>query len=497
MNKNSKLKKNIISGFLGQLITIILGIIVPRIFITSYGSDVNGLLGTISQIFTYMALLESGIGQAARNALYKPFQEKDIDGICTVATLATSYYRRFTLVYATGVILLAAFLPEFVKTNDDSKTIFFIVLLEGMSGVLSFYFIQTPSVILSVDGRNYINNEINLLNKFLTYFVKIVMASFGCSIVLLEIAYFILNTARVCFYKIYFSKNYFWIERKKLDKKLKLKDRNSYILTEIAGTVFNSTDMIILSMFVSTQLASVYSVYNMIYANLNLLMNTVYLSVVYILGRSYHSNIKKYAIVHDAFTTVFLGMMTALMSVCYILTIPFVSLYTRGIADVNYLYDKLPLCFSLVQIISWSRYISGNLTGIAGYAKQTSYVSIIEAVLNVVFSLLFVQKYGIVGALFGTVIALPLKVIWCIYISDKKVMKRSIAKSVRILGINYVLFAGVVFVSNMYPVHITSYLQFFAIAIAVTLGVGVIGILLNLWVNRDCWKIVKRYILSK
>lgn len=66
MNKKI-LFQNAITGFGGQLIAIILGLIVPRFFIMSYGSDANGLLSTITQIFTYMALLEAGIGQAARN----------------------------------------------------------------------------------------------------------------------------------------------------------------------------------------------------------------------------------------------------------------------------------------------------------------------------------------------------------------------------------------------------------------------------------------------
>ena len=71
MNKKSKLFKNVITGFGGQLIAIILGLIVPRFFIMSYGSDVNGLLSTITQIFTYMALLEAGIGPIIKNALFK------------------------------------------------------------------------------------------------------------------------------------------------------------------------------------------------------------------------------------------------------------------------------------------------------------------------------------------------------------------------------------------------------------------------------------------
>lgn len=51
---------------------------------------------------------------------------------------------------------------------------------------------------------------------------------------------------------------------------------------------FSSTDMIVLSTFISTQAASVYSVYNLVFSNLNLLLNTVYSSVSYILGQTYY-----------------------------------------------------------------------------------------------------------------------------------------------------------------------------------------------------------------
>ena len=65
-------KRNAVTGLITQLIIIALGLIVPRIMITNYGSDTNGLTNTLTQIFSYIALLESGIGQSTRNALYKP-----------------------------------------------------------------------------------------------------------------------------------------------------------------------------------------------------------------------------------------------------------------------------------------------------------------------------------------------------------------------------------------------------------------------------------------
>ena len=495
--KKSKIYKNVISGFGGQLIAIILGLIVPRFFITSYGSDINGLLSTITQIFTYMALLEAGIGQAAKNLLYKPFQEKDSDGISEIASVAKTYFRKFTIIYGVGIVVLALILPFALKTNVDNITIALIVLFEGMSGVISFYFIQTSSIIIGVDGKNYINNTITLLNKIAGYAVKIIMAALGLNIVLLQFVFFLVTVAKVFFYQIYFKKNYSWIKFKKTGKDIKLKDRNSYILTEICWTIFSSTDMIVLSTFVSTQLSSVYGIYNMIFANISMLVNSVFASVSYILGYSYHDSLDKYAKVHDSFNSIFLGLITILMSVCYVLTIPFVTLYTRGVTDVNYIYTSLPLMFCLIQLISWSRYTSGQLTGIAGYAKQTSYISLIEAILNLSLSIVFVHKYGIVGVTLATVIALPIKVIWCTYVADKKVIKRSYWKSISIIGINFLFFFGVVFLSRFYQPTISNYGQFFMWGIILTIVFGIVGMGLNLLVNKECWQVVRRYILKR
>jgi O-antigen/teichoic acid export membrane protein len=493
----SKILKNIITSFGGQFIIIVLGLIIPRLLISSYGSDVNGLLSTITQIFSYMALLEAGIGQAAKNLLYKPLKDKDNGEVSNIASIARLYFRKFTIYYGLCVVALAFILPFILKTNVDAITIWLIVFFEGMSGVISFYFIETPSVIISADGKNYINNGISLVNKIVGYFVKIIMASFGLNVALLQFVYFLVTIAKVFFYNTYFKKHYGWLAFKKVDSGIKLKDRNSYILSEICWTIFNSTDMIVLSMFVSTKISSVYSIYNMIFSNLTSVVTAIYMSITYLLAYAYHESISKYEKVHDAFNSIFIGVITILMSVCYVLIIPFVKLYTKDIADVEYIYNSLPVMFCLIQLLSWIRYTSGNLTGIAGYAKQTSYVSLAEALINLSLSILLAQKFGIIGVTLATIIALPLKVIWCTYVSDKKVMNRSYKKSVSIIGINFLLFFSVVLYSKFWQPSINSYSQFFIWGIILFIVIGAIGITLNLLVNKDCWSIVKKYYIEK
>ena len=484
-----KLVLNIMTGFGGQLIAIILGFIVPRLFITGYGSDVNGLLSTITQIFTYMTLLEAGIGQAAKNLLYKPFQENDRDGVSKIASTAKSYFKKFTIVYAIGVVILAFSLSFVLKTNVSSASISLIVLFEGMSGVISFYFIQTPSIIIGVDGKSYVNNGINLLNKIIGYAVKIIMASFGLNIILLQFVYFGVTVAKVFFYEVYFRKHYAWVSFNKNDKNIKLQDRNSYIVVEICWTIFSSTDMIVLSTFLSTQMSSVYGIYNMLFANISLLLNAVYTSVTYILGQTYHESKEKYILVHDAFNSVFFGMMTAVMIVCYLLTIPFVALYTRGVTDIDYINTSLPLMFCLIQLLSWSRYVSGNLVGVAGRIRKAVWVNVLEAVINLTCSIILVNKLDIVGVLFATVIALPVKLIYCNYVGDKIILGRSCRNTIKILGTNFLLFFIAVFLKSFIEINIDSYLMFLVYgAVLSCISVGVI-FLINALINPNMMRV--------
>ena len=57
--RSKKELKNIISSLLLQLVTVICGLILTRAIIGKYGSNVNGLISSITQFLTYITLLES------------------------------------------------------------------------------------------------------------------------------------------------------------------------------------------------------------------------------------------------------------------------------------------------------------------------------------------------------------------------------------------------------------------------------------------------------
>lgn len=492
--KKNRVFFNLFTGIFSQVVIIVLGLIVPKIIINNYGSDTNGLTSTITQIFSYLALLEAGISTAARNALYKPIKENDKEGVSFWMSSSRRYYRKISYIYLLAVAILSISLPFIFKTEVSYWTIFFYIIFEGITSIISFYFINTWTCFLGAKGDNYIVNTLALFNKLLCLGAKIILALLSVNIVYIQVGYFVASLIQLGIYYVYMKKKYSWIDYKKAPKDVKLKDRNAFIVNEIAWTIFSSTDMIILSTFVATTLASVYSVYNMVFIALNGLISSAYSSINYLLGQTFVEDIEKYKRIHDGFNSVFMALITALMGVCYFLIIPFIKLYTANITDVEYVYEWLPLLFCLVQMLSWSRYVAGNLVGIAGYAKQISVISLIEAIINVVVSIVLVNIWGITGVLLATVVALPIKVIICNYLADIKIMKRSSTRTIIILGVNFLLFGICVIIRPFVNFNINDFISFCKYGVILTLLFILVSAVVNIATNPSILKTMSNII---
>lgn len=496
MEQKGNFQRNIIVSVFGNVFLILLGIIVPRITIVSYGSDINGLLHTVTQIFVYLSLLEGGIGQAVKNLMYKPLAENDQQGISYAASIANNYYRRLTRYYAVGVVILSIVCPLVLKTNVDHLTVFLIIILEGIGGVVNFYFTAIYGYFLAAYGKSYVNQTTNIITSVIGYVVKIVLAINGVNIIFLQAAYCVLKIGLALFYRFYFRRYIPWLDLRAAPKEAKLPDRNYYVITEISWLAYSSTDMIVLSTFVSTVYSSIYAIYSLVFNCLNTVMNALYHGVNYYLSRSFHEDIEKYKRLHNAYTSVFFGGITALLCTAYVLLIPFIRLYTGGITDAEYVNTQLPVFFCLIQLLTWSRYVMGNLSGLAGYAKQASYVSIVEAAINIILSVMLVGRYGIVGVLIGSVAALPVKVVYLTWLCEHKIMKRSPFRYIGILMVNFALFAATVLCSRYFSPGISNYWEFIFYGVVVTLIYVCVSAVLNVAVNPDCIRILKE-IMSR
>ena len=113
--KDNRIKYNLLSGVLYQVVLIALSFLLPRLYLENFGSEVNGVLSTIKQIFVYMLLLESGVGLATTQALYKPVAENDIEKIKSLMDVYKTAYRIVAFVVAGIGLAILPFLNVLVK----------------------------------------------------------------------------------------------------------------------------------------------------------------------------------------------------------------------------------------------------------------------------------------------------------------------------------------------------------------------------------------------
>ena len=425
-SKRRNAKINAFFGFFNQFVILALGLLIPRLVLVNYGSEVNGLLTTVTQIFTYVALLESGIGNAAVNAFYKPIVENDRDAISDVFSATQKYFRKVTLLYALCVIVISVAYPFLVSSELDYATIFWVIFFQGMSGVITFYFSAAYRQLLTADGKYYIISTIHLIIYILSSVTKIVLMTFGISIVFLQVLNFVITCIQILIYVLVMRKKYAYLKTVSSPNMSALSERGAFVIHEVSSTIFSSTDALVLSTFCSLKVASVYSIYNMVFSSLSSLINSVNNGLNYILGHSYaEGDSKKYENTHDTYESIYMMSVFSIFTVAYILILPFVKLYTSGVEDIEYVDKLLPFLFVAIQLLSCSRAVASRLITISGHARATQMRSIIEAAINLVTSIILVNLVGIYGVLLGTIVALLYRSNDIIIYANKKILKRS------------------------------------------------------------------------
>lgn len=93
INKKRSVYNLLFSAF-GQIVTIAFGVILPKLFIVSFGSEVNGLLSSVTQAFVYVNLLEAGVGTATLQALYGPIARKEQQNVNQILAATHRYYKK-------------------------------------------------------------------------------------------------------------------------------------------------------------------------------------------------------------------------------------------------------------------------------------------------------------------------------------------------------------------------------------------------------------------
>ena len=212
MQNGKKSIANVITSIFSQIITLGLGIIIPRLVLVNLGSEANGLLSSVNTILGYVSLLEAGVGAASMQALYGPVAKGSKDDINSILAATNIFYKRTSRMYLAVVLIMTAVFPLTIKSVLPTWQIMAVTFLSGMPGVISYYFQGKYQILLRAEGKSYVLTNLTTICHIGTSIAKIILLLCGCNIVTLQIMYMVFNLIQVAYIMLYMKRNYGWLD---------------------------------------------------------------------------------------------------------------------------------------------------------------------------------------------------------------------------------------------------------------------------------------------
>lgn len=460
---------NIVIGFISEAIIIALGIIVPRLFLTSFGSEYNGLLNTVNQAFAYLVLLEAGVGGSSIQALYAAVSKGDKNDISSIVVATDHYYKKTGMFYAICVLILAIAFPFLVKSSIPAVTTIGLILLAGIPGVVRYIFQGKYTVLLIAEGKNYIITSFNTLTHVIVVISKIILLLAGCNIIVFQVCTMLFSLLSVLLIYIYMRKNYRWIDYSAKPNFQAMEQKNAVLVGQISDLVFRNSSTLILAFFCDLKVASVYAIFNMLFSMVRTALDTIGKGVAHILGQTYNTDKALYITYHDIYETYRMSLIFCLYAVALIFIIPFMSLYTAGVTDINYLDYNVAVLFVATSLLSAARACEADVINYAQHFRKTQWRCVAEAGINIVAALILTPIWGIYGVMMATAIALLYRANDMIIYANRVILNRSPWITYKRWLVNTIIFLLVLTVANELPWDLSSYTSIIGYAFVSTI----------------------------
>ena len=72
-DKKNRLLTNMMSYAALQIVNMMVGLFLPRLYLAVYGSEINGVVSAVNSFISYFSYLEAGLGLTMIHSLFKPF----------------------------------------------------------------------------------------------------------------------------------------------------------------------------------------------------------------------------------------------------------------------------------------------------------------------------------------------------------------------------------------------------------------------------------------
>lgn len=414
-----------------QIVMFVVGLVIPSICLKYYGSEINGLVSSITQFISYITLIEAGLSASIVYYLYKPLSENNNEKISSIVSAARITYRKLgTAVVILSVVLAVGYmLLSNVEGLSRTET-FLLVLAMGISGSLDFFTMARYRVLLTADQRTYIICVATIVGSALNAIVTVACAMLGFSIVWLKFIAIFTVYARSLVLSIYFRKKYKSINVKATPDYSSQDKRWDALYMQILWNIQSGAPVLIVTAFTDFVCVSVYSIYNLVLYGISNLVSIFISGLQSAFGEIMVMGDKeKLRHTYDQFIYIFYSIITVIYAIAFAMFMPFIKIYTAGLEDAEvYIIPVLGVLFCVSGLLFSLKAPQGMMVMAAGHYKETKVQNTIQGVIIVLGGILFTGlfKWGIYGVVIASLISNFYRLIDFVIYVEKNIIQGSL-----------------------------------------------------------------------
>ena len=427
MRRISQTKLNILSSFLQQLVAGVCGLILPRFVLQRFGSEANGLVASVTQLLGYTTLLEGGIGGVMKAMLYRPLANEDAEGISSIYFQIRRTFRKLSLIFICFALMLSICMKFLVDTQYDWPYVFTLVLILSAHTFFSYYVGLPCRILMTADQKLYVIQFTQIIATVLNLLLCMLVMNLGGSIHAVKLTTVVAFLLVPVVLRLYVKRHY-TLSDGITDTAVPIQKRDGAI-HHLSFFIHRNTDVVILSLLGSLHTVSVYTVYNTVIYVLEQLLGSISSGLSGLVGQLIaRKEIAELNRLVDKYEACSNMLSTAIATVCAILILPFVSIYTGGITDTQYRQPVFALLMIAGSYAYSIRHPFGCVVTAAGHYRETKGGAVGEMALNLGLSLVLVKPLGLVGVALGTFVAMSFRTIHTVWYLSKHILHRSVWK---------------------------------------------------------------------
>ena len=169
-------------ALLAEIVTIVCGLILPRLILGAFGSKYNGITTSVTQFLSYMSLLRAGVGGVTRAALYKPIAANDSITLSGIVNATQAFMQRLSMIYLVLAFCVASIYPFLIHGEFSWLFSFSLVIILCISTFAQNFFGMTYVFVLEADQSSYIHSIINILTTVANTAIASFLILMGSSI---------------------------------------------------------------------------------------------------------------------------------------------------------------------------------------------------------------------------------------------------------------------------------------------------------------------------